>query len=164
MLLMLSPLGLRTSPLERLNSSLGFWKPSSSMVNFPCRGGGGGGPIAGRLLVLISKLRTDAGLPSLILRALPRAGGGVGGGRLTLEGDTKGLCCGSLVDLLTLPTFLVGGGGGGFPLFEVGRPSSATAMLFRRLAANSAIPNFTSSSSLGDNLPGSLLYFDSVTR
>ena len=113
-----------------------------------------------RLLVVISKLRTDAGLPPLVLRELFLAGGGVGG-RLTVEDETRWFCCNSVWGLLTLPTFRDGGGGGGaFPPLD---PSSPTAILFRRVRLSSLRYGSPSSSTFGESLPVSLITFVSVT-
>lgn len=141
----LSPLRIvsnSSSPLPslvfRTLSPLVLLGPSSILL-LPCLCGGGGGAIDARLLLDISILITLAGLPDM-LRELFLAGG-VGGGRDTAEGDVNTFGC---EEFLILAGRLLGGGGGAFALFDLGRPRSTLAMLGSGLV---------SSSTFGDSRP-----------
>lgn len=107
-----SPLCLRDSPTDGASILLRLWRDR----------GGGGGAMDARLLFVMSRLRTDEGLPEEECRDVPRAGGGAGNG--AVDGDDNGEWC---EELEVAAGRRDGGGGGTLALLERGRPVSNTA-------------------------------------
>lgn len=102
------------------------------------------------MLLDISILYTLRGLPDKLLE-LPLIGG-VGGGNDAKEGDVRTFGCDGL--RMLAGRLLAGGGGGAFPLFDRGRPTSVLVIL------GTEPP---SSSTLGDRRPVSRGFLDSDT-